>query len=278
MFEKSRRKIVAAIMSILALVFLGTLGIIYASSYGEVAATNREMLARYAELYSLEDLPGMDGIGDEPRPNDGIEPILDGPDDLDGPAFEDTPSFQLSTFYSVAIADTGETIAVDTGKEGLYEEATLKEYAAGILESDRVNGVKNNLLYLKEEKSGYTLVAFMDNTVIQESMTTLFRYTLVFGSIALLVLFFVAVQLQLLQNTIRGITADVIVIHRHVQHLMQDRVDTVDSGSLQSPIVCQVIVESLHIRFLQCGDPLFAEVWSDKGIVHILIVFEGVVF
>ena len=35
----------------------------------------------------------------------------------------------------------------------------------------------------------------MDNTIMQESMTTLFRYTLVFGSIAIIALFFVAVYL-----------------------------------------------------------------------------------
>lgn len=48
----------------------------------------------------------------------------------------------------------------------------------------------------------------------------------------------------------------------------------VKEDEIRVTIVCQVIVEPLHIRFLQCGDPLFAEVWSDKGVVHILIVFE----
>ena len=84
--------------------------------------------------------------------------------------------------------------------------------------------------------------------------------------------------LQLLQNTVRGIAANVIVIHSHIQHLMQYRVNAVDGGSLQSPLICQVIVEPLYIRFLQCGDPLLSEVGSDKGIVHIFVVFEGVVF
>ena len=35
-------------------------------------------------------------------------------------------------------------------------------------------------------------MAFMDNTVIQKSMTTLFRYTLMFGSVSLVVIFFLS--------------------------------------------------------------------------------------
>ena len=42
MFKKSKRKIVAAIMSALALLFLGTLAVIYVSSYREVSSRNRE--------------------------------------------------------------------------------------------------------------------------------------------------------------------------------------------------------------------------------------------
>ena len=41
MFEKSRRKIVAAIMAVLALLWIGTLGVIYGASYYEVSTRNR---------------------------------------------------------------------------------------------------------------------------------------------------------------------------------------------------------------------------------------------
>ena len=44
MFKKSRRKIVAAIMSILVLLWVGTLGVIYASSYWEMTKQNERML------------------------------------------------------------------------------------------------------------------------------------------------------------------------------------------------------------------------------------------
>ena len=90
MFKKSRRKIVAAIMSVLTLLWVGTLCVIYISSYFEVTATNREMLKEHAEQYMLE--KPMDGpfVPMKPFPNRG--PHMD------------TNQFKLSTFYTVAIS------------------------------------------------------------------------------------------------------------------------------------------------------------------------------
>lgn len=196
MFESSRRKIVAAIMSVLALLWLGTLAVIYGSSYFAVSATNHEMLERYAELYSLEEQPGGDlhpGDMELPEiPDSSVDVLRDNPN---RPRFEDTPVFQLSTFYSVAISDGGELLAIDNSNRNVYEDAELEKYAAEILESKKTEGVKGSLIYIAAKKNGYTLVAFMDNTIMQESMTTLFKYTLVFGSAAIVALFFVAVYL-----------------------------------------------------------------------------------
>jgi signal transduction histidine kinase len=43
--------------------------------------------------------------------------------------------------------------------------------------------------------SGYTLVAFMDNTIFEESISTLFEYTLVFGSVAIVIIFFISIYI-----------------------------------------------------------------------------------
>ncbi len=195
MFKKSRRKIVAAIMSVLVLLFLGTLAVIYGSSYFEVSSANREMLERYAALYSLEEQPGDSLPPDDTAPPD-ISPVVEAPGNLpDDPHFEDTPAFQLSTFYSVAVSDSGEILATDNSDREIYEDTELEKYALEIIAGKKATGVKENLIYLTASKDGYTLVAFMDNTIMQESMTTLFRYTLVFGSAAIIALFFVAVFL-----------------------------------------------------------------------------------
>lgn len=196
MFKRSKRKIVAAIMVVLALLYIGTLGIIYGSSYFEVSASNYEMLERYTERYSLERQPGEERLPEYMNFSDEIASDADDLKDTpDGLHFEENPAFQLSTFYSVAISDNGEILAMDNNTETVYEDTVLQEYAAEIIEGRKSRGVMGRLLYTTAVKDGYTLVAFMDNTIIQQSMTTLFRYTIVFGSIMIAVLFFVAVYL-----------------------------------------------------------------------------------
>lgn len=51
------------------------------------------------------------------------------------------------------------------------------------------------MIYLVSEKNGYVLVTFMDNRIINESMNTLLRYTIIFGSVTITVMFFLAVYL-----------------------------------------------------------------------------------
>ena len=188
MFKKSKRRIVATIMSILVCLFLGTLAVIYASSYFEVANTNFGMLENHAQMYILTDHMKPDRI--KKLPHGWMEPLPG--IEHGGKPFNNNPSFQLSTFYSVAVAADGQILATDIGDRGVYDEADLERYAADILKKNKIKGIKGSLVYLVAPKNGYTLVAFMDNTVIQENMMTLFRYTLVFGSIALVVIFFLS--------------------------------------------------------------------------------------
>lgn len=177
MFKRSRKKIVAAIMSVLTLLLLGTVAVIYASSYVEMCYDNYQMLQRQSQSYNLRlgDLIGLPQRGDDP--------------------YFDKPSFQLSTFYSVAVSDEGYVLATDTGNRELYDKATLQSYAASILGSGKRNGTMGNLMFLVTTKSGYTLVMFMDNTIVQERMSLLMRNTLIFGGVAMVGLFFLAVYL-----------------------------------------------------------------------------------
>lgn len=242
MFKRSKRKIVVSIMAILVLLFLGALTIIYGSSYFEVSTINREMLERYAELYSIEKqfaddvLPGKRLVPDIPDP---------GPDDLikdaDDFGFEDTPKFKLSTFYSVAVSDDGGILAVNNGIGTVYGDEELQKYAEEIIESKKTGGIKDSLLYTTAEKEGYTLVAFMDNTVMRQSMTTLFRYTLVFGSITIIALFFVAVRL-----------ADRIVKPLEESYQKQKQFISDASHELKTPI--SVISANAELLSREIGD------------------------
>ena len=181
MFKKSRKKIVAAIMSILTLLWVGTLCVIYISSYFEVTTTNREMLKEHAEQYMLE------------KPMGGaFDPMNPFPDR--GPHF-DTNQFKLSTFYSVAISYDNKVIEIRNDDAAVYTDAELESAARQVLKKSNTNGVIDNLVYYRMDKGGYTLVSFMDNTIIRESMNTLFRYTLIFGGVAIVALYFLAVYL-----------------------------------------------------------------------------------
>ena len=183
MFKKSRKKIVAAIMSVLVLLWVGTLGVIYASSYFEMKKQNEQMLQSHAQMYNLPN------AFDQMMPPNGPRP--------DGkPGFDpESPKFQLSTFYSVAVSYKGEILEIKNDSPTVYASDDLAQMAKNIIKDGKSTGTKDNLTFLKTDKNGYALVVFMDNTVVNESAMTLFRYTLIFGSAALVLFFFLSVFL-----------------------------------------------------------------------------------
>ena len=184
MFEKSRRKIVASIMAVLALLWIGTLAVIYGSSYHEVLNRNRELLERHVMTY----VPGPP-YGSS-RHFDGARVYGAG-----SPPFADMSVFRLSTFYSVVFDRDENVMEIKNTPEAVYSDDSLENLARQAMESGREAGVTGSLVYRVADRGDYTLVAFMDNTIIQESMTTLFRYTLIFGGCAMAALFFLAVYL-----------------------------------------------------------------------------------
>ena len=182
MFKKSRIKIVTAIMSVLVLLWIGTLTVIYAASYLEMSEQNRGMLKEHAEHYVLAQPSGM-------PPPSRSEP------NVEKPHYSDMPSFQLSTFYTVAMSYDGKILEIKNPQQTVHSNDELEELARGLSVVDKATGVKNNLVYYAIDKGGYMLFAFKDNTIINEGMNTLFRYTLIFGGLAIILLFFVAVYL-----------------------------------------------------------------------------------
>lgn len=186
MFKKSRRRIVASIMSILVALWVGTLGVIYASSYFEMSKQNDQMLKTHAEMYNLSH--GFDDFQPE-RPMSGGNPGFK--HDFD----PDSPKFKLSTFYTVAVSHDGEILEVKNGAPSVYDDDELEKMAKKIITEGKESGTHHNLVFYKLDKGSYTLVAFMDNTVINEGAMTLFRYTLIFGGAALILFFFLSVFL-----------------------------------------------------------------------------------
>ena len=193
MFNRSRRKIILSIMGSLILLFVVTLAVILLASYREIEQRNASMLERYAETYSPEKKSGEPGGYRNSRQEDLNEAS---PGRGKGkPSWNDRRDYQLSTFYSVALAEDDSVLAVDCGEKDLVTEEELIAIAKEVLSEGRTAGKREHLSYLVSCRSGYTLVAMMDNTVTESSLNTLLRYFLIVGGAALVALFFIALFL-----------------------------------------------------------------------------------
>ncbi len=187
MFKKSRRKIVAAIMSVLVLLLVGTLGVIYTCSYFQMVIQNREMLKAHVYMYAPPQ--AMEGLmpPNMPPPGDGNWGF--------DPGFTESPMFQLSIFYTVALSYDGKVLETRNNSPMVHTDEDLEDLAQNVINSGKETGTVDNLMFFKADKDGYILVAFMDNTVVNENAVTLLRYTLIFGGIALALFFFLSVFL-----------------------------------------------------------------------------------
>ena len=229
-------------MSILVLLWVGTIGIIYASSYLEKSKQNQEMLKAHADMYVLnqdaqgaqdgQNAQGTDGAQDaqigqgaqDGQIGQGTEGSQDAqsvqgaegsenaqglaegtpPDDSgrkDNRDFDpQSPTFQLSTFYTVALSDDGEVLEVKNDQQTVLSDDELTELAQSVVKDGKQDGEQygadDNLAYYITDKGEYTLVTFMDNTLVNESTMTLIRYTLIYGCVALVLFFFLSVYLS----------------------------------------------------------------------------------
>lgn len=174
MFKRTRRRILAAILLVLVVVLGGTFVVIYLASYADMTHENRGLLEQYVKEYTYPETTRADPPSQPQPPQDA--PHI-------GP-----PRLQLSTFYSVAIAPDGTVLKVDTAEISTISSDALIELAQEIIAKGKPQGVQQHLIYCMADKGDYTLVAFLDNTVVLESAAILINYTLLFGGAALVLL------------------------------------------------------------------------------------------
>lgn len=179
MFKQTRKKIVASIMSILILIFLGTLAVIYLSSYFELYQKNQSMLKRYIHEYFINGNPNLQNAPEEKE--EGISEIEN--------------EFQIATFYSVSFSKEDDSISIDNNGSRVYTDNYLVHLSKKLLEQKEKKGTEKNFVYRIDENEQYTLVVFMDNTLLESSITTLFRYTLFFSGIIIIIFFFLSLYL-----------------------------------------------------------------------------------
>lgn len=182
MFKRSRKKIVAAIMAILVVLWVSTLGVIYTSSYLDMSRHNRQMLKAHSDMYVLAHSAPDTHLPTSEKPKDR-------------PKFADEPMFRLSNFYTVAVDEAGTVLETVNEPPTVHTNAELEELALDISADGGDYGTQDSLAYYRADKGGYTLVTFMDNTVINENAETLLRYTLIFGAAAIVVFFFLSVYI-----------------------------------------------------------------------------------
>ena len=184
MFRRSRRKIILSIMGSLILLFAVTLSVILLASFGEIRHKNVEMLERYVAEYSLDEVTSKQTKADLP-----VEKMMGR---REPPPSNERSDYQLTTFYSVALSDKDSVLAVDNEGRDAYQEEELVQIARKISSQDQRSGRMGNITYIVEDKEGYTLVAFMDNTVSEAGLKTMLRYVFLVGGLAILAMFFIA--------------------------------------------------------------------------------------
>lgn len=184
MFRRSRRKIILSIMGSLILLFAVTLAVILLASFGEIRHKNVEMLERYVAEYSLDEVTDKRTKADLP-----VEKTMGR---REPPLSNERSDYQLTTFYSVALSDKDSVLAVDNEGRDAYQEEELVQIARKISSQDQRSGRMGNITYIVEAKEGYTLVAFMDNTVSEAGLKTMLRYVFLVGGLAILAMFFIA--------------------------------------------------------------------------------------
>lgn len=204
MFKRSRIKIIASIMAALLLFLIIALAVIYGSSYMQIQSENAALLEQFSERFSLTDRTDPQGSGGMPpefqngRPMEGVLAPPDGGSAGEGPGsgHDDRRRFDASTFYFIALSEDGEVLASDYGDSETITEEYLLGIAKEVSSGDKATGQTDGMIYRVTDKDGYTLVAFMDNSVIRGNMGTLLRTTLIAFGISVILVFLLSLYLS----------------------------------------------------------------------------------
>ncbi len=187
-FERSQRQIVVVMMAAFLVLFVATMAMIYFLSYQELYQDNQDMLETYVEQYRENGNPSE-------TQSAGQAPLQENPPVQDVPLDHDSAQYLLSSFYSVAFDEDGLVFSIDMGSGTLYTESLLTEVAESILQEGKSEGTYGNFVFCVDTGEPYTLVVLMDNTLVSDSFTTLFRNALLLGAVMVVILFLCSLAL-----------------------------------------------------------------------------------
>ncbi len=177
LFSTSRRKITAAIMGFTALILLGTLLTISITTYNAVYRDNQRILEIFLDDY-------MRGNGPKGVPDD----TADGP--------ENRRLADAAVMYLVEFSSDGNVTGILNDVKPVMSDEALINLASQLILNDKISGISGRMVYrvASDGSSGKTYAVMMDNTLIDSSMKTLILNTVIFGAIALIILFFISLR------------------------------------------------------------------------------------
>ena len=173
LFKASQNKITATIMGLLTLILLGTLLTISLTTYSAVYRNNQRILEVFLDDY-------IKGNGPKEAPKDP----------------EDRIATEAAVMYLVEFSSDGSAVGIMNDVKPVMSDEALKNLAAQLMTGGKRRGISGRMIYriASDESSGRSYVAMMDNTLIDGSMKTLIMNTVVFGAVALIILFFVSLK------------------------------------------------------------------------------------
>lgn len=239
MFKKSKIKIVASIMTIMTLLLAGTFGVIYFSSYHEMSQKDEQMLERYTDVYSKEGNPSKLDYNkkQDKKKSDNQNNDHDG---FPPPKPEDERAYDAAAFYSVCFDNENNVKDIDNSKQSI-SDTDLTNMAKSALDLDDSKGKLNGYYYLVQKKDDYTLVVFMDSAGFDKNVSTLLKYTLIFGGISLAVVFALSILL-----------ANLIIKPLEKNHEAQKRFISDAGHELKTPVT--VISTNAEVLSGEIGD------------------------
>ncbi len=177
LFKASQNKITATIMGLLALILLGTLLTISLTTYSAVYRNNQRIL----EIF-LDDYIKGNGPREAPKDAAGIP--------------EDRIAAESAVMYLAVFSSDGSAIGVMNDVKPVMSDEALKNFASQLITDEKTSGISGKMIYriASDESSGRIYVVMMDNTLIDSSMKTLIMNTVIFGAVALIILFFVSLK------------------------------------------------------------------------------------
>ena len=171
-------------MSALIFMFTITLAVILFVSFREIRSRNQTTLEHYVEAYTLDQNSDTTSEHTSEKDKPASAQRAEGSD------------IQLATFYAVAIKEDGTVLAVNNAGSSVFTEDMLIQLAKQLLSQKHTSGQSETLSYMVVKKNGYTLVAFMDNTVSEAGLKTMLRNVMIVSGAAIIVLFLFSLYLS----------------------------------------------------------------------------------